>query len=212
MMPKRFGIIATLAVTLFITFSSSVIAFLPTDYHRNQSQRHIIMAGGFMDDVGKFFDDLSRKNDRRNSMDEIVEGEEIDGIYTGSKRIITIPAKTMKSGGLRLYCNLYLMGVQNTPEKNCWKASCVDNSEVNLRYTDLSGSIIIQFTDYGITIDRLGSAPSMKYLMHESIVLNGFLDELHEIVYGGEVNPENRLLTLVNADVIEKARGAISFS
>jgi hypothetical protein len=52
----------------------------------------------------------------------------------------------------------------------------------------------------------------MKYLMHESIVLNGFLDELHEIVYGGEVNPENRLLTLVDADVIEKARGAISFS
>lgn len=118
----------------------------------------------------------------------------------------------MKSGGLRLYCNLYLMGVQNTPEKKCWKASCVDNSEVNLRYTDLSGSIIIQFTENGITIDRLGSAPSMKYLMHESIVLNGFLDELYEIVFGGEVNPENRLLTLVDADVIEKARGAISFS
>jgi len=165
-----------------------------------------------MDDVGKFFDDLSRKNDRPDVMSDIVEGEEIDGIYTGSKRIITIPAKTMKSGGLRLYCNLYLMGVQNTPEKKCWKASCVDNSEVNLRYTDLSGSIIIQFTDDGITIDRLGSAPSTKYLMHESIVLNGFLDELHEIVYGGEVSPENRLLTLVDVDVIEKARGAISFS
>ena len=209
-MLKRYGssdIIATLAVLSFFLASTSVDAFLPTA-HRSQSQRHIIMAGGFMDDVGKFFDDLSRKNDRPN----VISDKEIDGIYTGSKRIITIPAKTMKSGGLRLYCNLYLMGVQNTPEKKRWKASCVDNSEVNLRYTDLSGSIIIQFTDDGITIDRLGSAPSTKYLMHESIVLNGFLDELHEIVYGGEVSPENRLLTLVDVDVIEKARGAISFS
>jgi hypothetical protein len=213
-MLKRYGSsdIITLAVVLsFFLASTSVDAFLPTA-HRSQSQRQITMAGGFMDDVGKFFDDLSRKNDRPNVMSDIVEGEEIDGIYTGSKRIITIPAKTMKSGGLRLYCNLYLMGVQNTPERKCWKASCVDNSEVNLRYTDLSGSIIIQFTDDGITIDRLGSAPSTKYLMHESIVLNGFLDELHEIVYGGEVSPENRLLTLVDVDVIEKARGAISFS
>ena len=120
-------------------------------------------------------------------------------------------AKTMKSGGLRLYCNLYLMGVQNTPEKKCWKASQSDNSEVNLRYCDLSGSIIIQFTDSGITIDRLGSSPSMKYLMHESMILNGFLDELHAIVYGGDISVENRLLTLVDSDAIEKARGAISF-
>ena len=121
-------------------------------------------------------------------------------------------AKTMKSGGLRLYCNLYLMGVQNTPEKNCWKASQSDNSEVNLRYCDLSGSIIIQFTDDGITVDRLGSSPSMKYLMHESIILNGFLDELDAIVYGGDISAENRLLTLVESDAIEKGRNAVSFS
>jgi hypothetical protein len=121
-------------------------------------------------------------------------------------------AKTMKSGGLRLYCNLYLMGLQNTPEKGCWKASQSDNSEVNLRYCDLSGSIIIQFTDDGVTIDRLGSSPSMKYLMHESIILNGFLDELQGIVNGGDIIVENRLLTLVDSNAIDKARGAVSFS
>lgn len=130
--------------------------------------------------------------------------------------ILKIPsrneAKTMKSGGLRLYLNLYLMGLQNTPEKKCWKASQSDDSEVNLRYCDLSGSIIIQLTGAGITIDRLGSSPSMKYLMHESIILNGFLDELHAIVDGGDISAENRLLTLADSDAIEKARGAISFS
>ena len=117
----------------------------------------------------------------------------------------------MKSGGLRLYCNLYLVGLQNTPEKGCWKASQSDNSEVNLRYCDLTGSIIICFTDDGITVDRLGSSPSMKYLMHESMILNGFLDELNAIVYEGDISEQNRLLTLVDDDAIEKARDAISF-
>lgn len=117
----------------------------------------------------------------------------------------------MKLGGLRLYCNLYLMGLQNTPEKGCWKASQSDNAEVNLRYRDLSGSIIIQFTDDGVTVDRLGSSPSMQYLMHESMILNGFLDELHAIV-NADVSEQNKLLTLVESDAIEKARDAVSFA
>jgi len=165
---------------------------------------------GFLDDVGKFFGGLGNNDDDSSEgVDaEIVEEE---GVYTGSTRIITIPAKTLKLGGLRLYCNLFLMGVQNTPEKGCWKASQSDNSEVNLRYRDLSGSIIIRFTDDGITVDRLGSSPSMKYLMDESMILNGFMDELNAIVYDGDVADENRLLTLVESDAIEKARNAVSF-
>lgn len=169
---------------------------------------------GFLDDVGKFFDGLGNNSDdssdEQRSNAELVN--DIDGAYTGSKRIITIPAKTMKLGGLRLYCNLYLMGVQNTPEKGCWKASQSDNSEVNLRYTDLSGSIIIQFTEDGINVDRLGSSPSMKYLLHESVILNGFLDELNAIVYAGDVGDANRLLTLEESDTIEKARDFVSFA
>ena len=103
------------------------------------------------------------------------------------------------------------MGLQNTPEPNCWKASQSDNSEVNLRYCDLSGSIIIQFTDNGITVDRLGSSPSMKYLTHEAMILNGFLDELYAICYEGDISEENRLLITKESDAIEKARDAISF-
>lgn len=104
------------------------------------------------------------------------------------------------------------MGLQNTPEKNSWKASQSDSSEVNLRYSDLSGSIIIRFNDDCIAVDRLGSLPSMKYLMHESMVLNGFLDELHSIVYEGDISAENRLLTLADSDAIDNARVAVSFS
>ncbi len=167
------------------------------------------MKMSFFDDMGKFFDNLGGGGDDSNASSEV---EIVDGAYTGSRRIITIPAKTMKMGGLRLYCNLYLMGVQNTPEKGCWKASKSNDAEVNLRYVDLSGSIIIQFSEEAITVDRLGSAPSNKYLMHESMILNGFLDELNTIVYEGSVSEENRLLTLPEpGNQLDEARDAISF-
>ena len=45
----------------------------------------------------------------------------------------------------------------------------------------------------------------------ESMILNGFLDELNAIVYEGDISEQNRLLTLVDDDAIEKARDAISF-
>ena len=61
------------------------------------------------------------------------------------------------------------------------------------------------------TVDRLGSAPSTSYLMHESMILNGFLDELHAIVNDGDISEDNRLLTLVDDNEIENARDAISF-
>lgn len=48
--------------------------------------------------------------------------------------------------------------------------------------------------------------------MHESMILNGFLDELHAIVYEGDVIDENRLLTLQEPNAIEKAREVVSFA
>ena len=52
----------------------------------------------------------------------------------------------------------------------------------------------------------------MNFLLHESIILNSFLDELHSIVYEGEISDENRLLTLVDEDAIEQARNCVSFA
>ncbi|KAL7440390.1 hypothetical protein ACHAXM_007152 [Skeletonema potamos] len=204
-------------VNLIVTFLlMSVTNAFTTSSHRatmSRSDHSSTMQMSFFDDMGKFFDNFgSGGEEAKISSTTPSEDEMADGTYTGSKRIITIPAKTMKMGGLRLYCNLYLMGVQNTPEKGCWKASKSDDSEVNLRYVDLSGSIIIQFSEECITVDRLGSSPSNKYLMHESMILNGFLDELNAIVYEGDVSDENRLLTLPEpGNQLEQARGAISF-
>ena len=168
----------------------------------------------FFDDLGKFFSDNiagGEQSASQNPASEAALEPEIDGFYTGSKRVITIPAVTMKAGGLRLYCNLYLMGIQNTPDAGSWKASKADDSEVNLRYRDLSGRIIVRFQEDGITVDRLGSAPSMSYLAAESTVLNGFVEELRAIVYEGDVAAENRLLTLESESVLDDALNTVSF-
>jgi hypothetical protein len=204
-------------VNLIITFLllSVTNAFTASSHQPTLSRldHSSTMHMSFFDDMGKFFGNLGGGDEEAKISSTTPGAEEmVDGTYTGSKRIITIPARTMKMGGLRLYCNLYLMGVQNTPEPGCWKASKSDDSEVNLRYVDLSGSIIVQFSEECITVDRLGSSPSNKYLMNESMILNGFLDELNAIVYEGDVRDENRLLTLPEpGNQLEQARGAISF-
>eukprot|EP00956_Cyclotella_meneghiniana_P030501 scaffold76947_cov59-Cyclotella_meneghiniana.AAC.4 len=200
------------------------------NYERRSSSSSTLPMSNIFDDMGKFFDGLGKTKEVEPDF-EVPPVEDVDGEYVGSKRIITIPvsfiiltqqmhpdiklypAKTMKIGGLRLYCNLYLMGLQNTPEAGCWKAHQEDDNEVNLRYRDMTGCIIIIFKEDEITIDRLGSMPSMKYLLHESIVLNGFLDQLDAIVFEGDVAEKNRLLTLPEpGDQILNARDVLSFS
>uniref|UniRef100_A0A7S2I4Q4 Uncharacterized protein n=1 Tax=Helicotheca tamesis TaxID=374047 RepID=A0A7S2I4Q4_9STRA len=165
-------------------------------------------SGGFFDNIGKFFDELNNGGD--GSEDE--NGED-DMDFIGSSRIFTIPAKSIKIGGLRLFLTLYLMGQQNSPEKGSWKANQSGDATIDLIYRDQSGALMVNFKEDKITIDRLGSAPSTKYLMHESQMLNGLLDELENIVDGGDVNEDDRLLVLpAPGDAINKARDTIAFS
>lgn len=59
---------------------------------------------------------------------------------------------------------------------------------------------------------QYGAKPSMEYLLHESQVLNDLLDQLDEIVGGGDISEEDCLLCLVDEDAIQKVRDCVSFS
>ena len=84
---NRCLIIAVLAIALTFSRMAAVNAFIPS--HWTPQQHHM---AGFL---GNFFDgsvnDNHEYSDQSGARGEIVE--EIDGIYTGSKRIITIPGK-----------------------------------------------------------------------------------------------------------------------
>ena len=74
----------------FLLPLKSVDAFVPTTVQQKQLFQTSHSMAGFMDEVGKFFDGFGN-NDNKPVDAEIVE--EIDGVYAGSKRIITIPGE-----------------------------------------------------------------------------------------------------------------------
>jgi len=123
-------------------------------------------------------------------------------------------AKKMKIGGLRLWVFLNLMGQLNTPEPKSWKANQTDEKILEMYYKDTTGAIIIHFHEtLGVSVYRFGSSPSMDYMMTESTILLGILDELDKIVKEGDIKVEDRLLVLEEpGDAIEKSRELLSFA
>jgi len=171
---------------------------------------------GFFDDVGKFFEDAmgAGKNDPNgNDADQIHEDD--DDEYAGATRLLTIPAKSIKPGGLRLLLMFYLMGMQNTPERHAWKADQPTRDEyvVDMYYHDRTAVLTVKLTEDEITIDRIGTAPSMSYLTQESVIVDGILDELQICVSQEDIKDDDRLLLLPEPqDAIEKARESLAFS
>jgi len=137
---------------------------------------------------------------------------EADGEYVASTEIFHIPAKKIKVGGLRLYLALYFMGEQNTPTRNTWRADQTASGGIDLYYTDRTGALIITFTEESMTVGRLGSAPSMDYLMQESAIVSGMLDQLDEISDDTNIGEANRLMCLLEpGDAIETVRENLAF-
>merc|ERR1712087_937009 len=107
-----------------------------------------------------------------------------------------------------------MMGQLNTPEPKSWKANQTDEKVLEMFYKDTTGAIIVHFSEEGgISVYRFGSSPSMNYMMNESTILLGILDELDKIVHEGDIKVEDRLLILEEpGDAIDKARELLSFA
>lgn len=135
-----------------------------------------------------------------------------DGEWVTTTEIFHIPAKKIKIGGLRLYLALYFMGEQNTPSPKTWRADQTGDGGIDLYFRDRTGALVFALAEEGVTVSRLGSAPSMEYLAQESYILSGMLDQLDEIAVDGSIGEDDRLLCLMEpGDAIEGVRENLAF-
>lgn len=156
-----------------------------------------------------FFDDfLNNKTTKK-------EDQAFDSsVATGTFRLVHIPVVNLKPGGLRLFLMFYLMGMQNTPDKNTWKANQPSTEEfvIDFMFRDQTALLTVEISnERGVTVDRIGSSPSTQYLMQEAVVINGILDELHQCATEQSVPEMDRLLVMKDIGSIDEARNSLSF-
>ncbi len=121
--------------------------------------------------------------------------------------LFEIPVESIKIGSLRLALGLYLVGKQNTPSKNSWRANQSSESTLHMIFGDQSAMISITLKPKAIVVSRHTDGirpPSLVYQLQESVLLHGILTELETLAFG-EDGGEIRLIELEKAD-IDKAR------
>lgn len=167
------------------------------------------MFGAFGDFLNqKNFDDANRtQSNTQNNMNDDEDRA------AGTFRIVELPVHQIKPGGLRLFLMFYLMGMQNTPEQNSWKAHQPSTEEfaVDFWFHDHSAVLCVELSEQSVTIDRVGSTPSTQFLMQEAVIVQGILDELEQIANDERIELKDRLLILQDQDAIEKARQTLAF-
>jgi hypothetical protein len=199
------------SLLLFYLFQCCCLLFVdsfnvPPPSRARQLQR----PGSQLSSTGNFFDDfmdfLNPNNNSNDAEDEMAAGE---------FNVITIPVKALKPGGLRLFLMFYLLGIQNSPDKSTWRADQPTTEEyvVDFWYHDNSAVLSVTLSEEkkGVIINRVGSRPSTGYMIQESLVVQGLLDELETMANDPEVAAENRLLIPATEQTIEMARDALAF-
>lgn len=203
-----------LLVVVMMIVSSDAFTIISPACHRATTMREhsLSMAGGgggMFDGISNFFSQFEN-NDENNEQDTDDDDEDVPA---GTFRVVTIPVSSIKPGGLRLFLMFYLMGMQNTPDTGTWKPDKPTSDEyiVDFYYHDRSAMLSVMLQDNQITVDRVGSTPSTAYLMQESVIVDGILDELAECAFDETIQLEHRLLVLPKEDAIDKARQELAF-
>ena len=226
-----------LLALVFSLCTAGAIAFVPESACSSQStstsdrtrnvassdvskvSRTSLHANNFWDDVTNFFDNLGNNSNGSGNSGDGGDGEDKspsaeEQQYLGNTRILTIPVEALKVGGLRLYISLYLMGQCNTPEKGSWQSWQAGDAGIDCYFHDQSGALMIELCEESnrIIVDRMGTSPSNAYIMNESVIIDGLLDELDTIANDDEIAMEDRLLVLKEpGDAIDAARESLAF-
>ncbi|GKZ01045.1 hypothetical protein MPSEU_001056100 [Mayamaea pseudoterrestris] len=219
----------SLLITCFLLRES--MSFSPSSKIRSSTLRRSItrVSAGWLDDLYSFFGEFwkpqednklgTNNNELTNNGSKSFSTNSCDDDSpAGTTRIVHIPVQSIKPGGLRLFLMFYLLGKQKSPEgQRLWRANQLttasDEFVIEFFFHDGSAMLTVELTtDEGITIDRVGSLPSTAYMIHESSILDGILDELHVMAFDQSVALENRLLILPEPqNAIDKARETVAF-
>lgn len=144
-------------------------------------------------------------------------GDALGGLFGGGDKnqefdkgttVLEVQAKEIKVGGLRFFLNIYLVGQCNTPEQRTWLVQQDDDGKLDLYYKDGTGMLSVSIAEYAITATRFGQKPSLQYMLNESLMLHGLLDELNTLAFEvDDIEEEKRLIQLNDpGDAIELAR------
>ena len=126
---------------------------------------------------------------------------------SGPKTILEIPASSVKIGALRFLLQIFLVSEQNKPSPGAWKSRQGEDGELQVYYGDGTGMFAIDLKEYNIKVTRYGERPSLQYMLQESVLLHGVLDELNTVAFDvDDIEKDKRLLQLKDEKAIEKAR------
>jgi hypothetical protein len=124
----------------------------------------------------------------------------------GPKTVLDLAASDVKVGALRFLLNIYLVGECNKPEPKSWLTREGDYGTLNIYYQDGTAMISLELQEYSIKAVRYGEKPSLQYVLQESVLLHGILDELNDVAFEVEAEQKKRLLRFPDDTVVEKAR------
>lgn len=177
----------------------------PFSIHQPRQNHHRISTttSALQSSSSNFWDDLSNLFRLNN------KGEDPSVPPNNRTRIATIPVKSIKPGGLRLFLMLYLMGMSNTPDPKSWFPHQSDDDSLEFWFHDQSARLSIQLTDTAITVERHGIG-STAYNMQESVIVHGILQELQQCAFDTSIPQANRLL-IVEPNAIQQAQESLSF-
>jgi hypothetical protein len=207
-------------LSLLALFSKQAVSFTPSilvNQHewrlsRGKAPRQSTSSLGLFNIFGSLDDFFNNPFNKSDSDSSNANASDANGA-AGTFRLVQLPVNAIKPGGLRLFLMFYLLGMQNTPDKNSWKAHQPSTEEyvLDFWFHDQSAVLSVELNQDFVTIDRVGSTPSTQYLMQEAVIVNGMLDELSKCATDHNVSRNDRLLVLEEDDAIEKARESLSF-
>lgn len=130
----------------------------------------------------------------------------------GVETLFTLPTTTLKKGPLQFFLKIFLVAAQNEPTPGSWAIGGDESNldSINAYYKDGTGMVSVVLNDGNIEIQRHGKSPSLQFVLQESLLLHGLLDELQSLAENEEVEKEKRLVQWADGkQTVDDARSTL---